>query len=282
MILIGIYEIQESYADQMTWKFGDGLEKDDYFSYKLCQIDYKDCLDFQMNIWIQNDEKRGSEEWWVTKTTVFDGNKVLTGKMYLGKVSPEPICGSEELTPYIQAFKSSITWISGFSYNDSKKWKESQFEIYYNETEIITTKAGIFDSHVFSWNFNNQTSKVWVVDDLPFPVKAKTFDFVSKGKNPILYEFELLRHEKDVLEDPFLPVALTEGGSESLILEKFEDCTGVGKKILSPIKQIKQGINFEDIKCKNELQLIFKIDDFPACVKPESIPKLIERGWARN
>jgi len=48
----------------------------------------------------------------------------------------------------------------------------------------------------------------------------------------------------------------------------------------SPLKQIKDGINIEDVKCRETFQLIFKYDDSPACVKPESIPKLIERRWA--
>jgi len=53
--------------------------------------------------------------------------------------------------------------------------------------------------------------------------------------------------------------------------------------ILSPIKQLNSGILPLDIECKKELILIFKIsDDSPACVKPETKEKLIERGWART
>jgi hypothetical protein len=38
-----------------------------------------------------------------------------------------------------------------------------------------------------------------------------------------------------------------------------------------------------EIVCKPGLELIFKaIDDSPACVKPTSIPKLKERGWAQE
>ncbi len=53
--------------------------------------------------------------------------------------------------------------------------------------------------------------------------------------------------------------------------------------ILSPIKQLKSGILPLDIECKKGLNLIFKISDgSPACVKPETKEKLIERGWART
>jgi len=37
----------------------------------------------------------------------------------------------------------------------------------------------------------------------------------------------------------------------------------------------------QNIMCKHGFEKIFKIDNSPACVKPESIPKLIERGWAK-
>ncbi len=53
--------------------------------------------------------------------------------------------------------------------------------------------------------------------------------------------------------------------------------------ISSPIKQLNSGILPLDIECKKELILIFKISDgSPACVKPETKEKLIERGWART
>ena len=52
--------------------------------------------------------------------------------------------------------------------------------------------------------------------------------------------------------------------------------------VLSPIQQIKKGIPPQKIVCKPELTLIFHYDGSPACVKPESIPKLIERGWAKS
>jgi len=51
----------------------------------------------------------------------------------------------------------------------------------------------------------------------------------------------------------------------------------------SPLTQYERGINLREIRCNNDLQLIFKSSyNSPACVKPESIPKLIDRGWARD
>ena len=48
----------------------------------------------------------------------------------------------------------------------------------------------------------------------------------------------------------------------------------------APLKQIESGLSLDEIKCKENSELILRYDDSPACVKPESIQKLIERGWA--
>jgi len=50
-------------------------------------------------------------------------------------------------------------------------------------------------------------------------------------------------------------------------------------EILSPKKQVAQGIAQEHVICKEELQLIIKYNGSPACVKPETAVKLAERGW---
>lgn len=47
----------------------------------------------------------------------------------------------------------------------------------------------------------------------------------------------------------------------------------------SPLKQFKAGISVGEIQCKPDLVLIQKHDGSPACVKLDSIPKLIDRKW---
>jgi len=47
----------------------------------------------------------------------------------------------------------------------------------------------------------------------------------------------------------------------------------------SPLKQFKSGISIDEIRCRENLVLIQKYDGSPACVKPITKQKLIERGW---
>jgi len=62
---------------------------------------------------------------------------------------------------------------------------------------------------------------------------------------------------------------------------KVGDNTTSPKDVLSPLKQIKNGVSSENVVCKQGLKLAFKLDGQVACVKITSIEKLITRGWAR-
>jgi len=60
-------------------------------------------------------------------------------------------------------------------------------------------------------------------------------------------------------------------------ITKYEELQNEEISILPPLMQEKLGI---EISCKPDLVLITKYDGSPACVKPETREKLIERGWA--
>ncbi len=48
----------------------------------------------------------------------------------------------------------------------------------------------------------------------------------------------------------------------------------------SPLNQIKQGIEAKDVLCHDGIILVIKTEDgSPACVKPQTALKLVERGW---
>jgi len=53
----------------------------------------------------------------------------------------------------------------------------------------------------------------------------------------------------------------------------------VFEKNISPLVQLQHGIEPENISCKDDLRLIIKHNGSPACVKPETKQKLVERGW---
>jgi len=51
--------------------------------------------------------------------------------------------------------------------------------------------------------------------------------------------------------------------------------------LLSPLQQFQSGIDANDVKCVQGLQLVIKAEDSsPACVKQDTIEKLVDIGWA--
>ena len=66
-------------------------------------------------------------------------------------------------------------------------------------------------------------------------------------------------------------------GTEDEILESEI----MEETVLSPLKQIKEGVVPENVVCKEGLELVFKLNGEPACVKTTSIQKLIAWGWAQ-
>ncbi len=64
---------------------------------------------------------------------------------------------------------------------------------------------------------------------------------------------------------------------------ELSDTEQVSSLSNSPKHQIANGVLPQDVICKEHLELIFKSsNNSPACVKPETKEKLIERGWARS
>jgi hypothetical protein len=62
----------------------------------------------------------------------------------------------------------------------------------------------------------------------------------------------------------------------------FDYLLSIAIQSISPLKQIKSGVSLDKVQCKENLFLIQKYDDSPACIFPESVQKLVERGWIGN
>ena len=200
------------------WHAGEGLKQGDFFSYSMCHVDYKECTTFEMDMWIKGDKQVGSESKWLAEVAVFDGNKIIVGEMELGKIAPEPTGGSEELGLYRGAFKSSIAWLSAFATSDGsaggkgpKAFSAASWgkigniggeQVVPMALETVVTQSGTWDTIKVGWKTGGVTSSVWIVDDFPFPVKAKTYTHVSEGIPPTEYEFVLLDYKENVQESP--------------------------------------------------------------------------------
>ncbi len=228
-----------------SWFAGEGLKKGDFFSYSMCHVDYKECAEFEMDIWIKGDTKSGTEEKWLTEVVVYDGNKIVKGEMELGKLAPEPSGGSDSLGVYRGAFKSSLAWLSAFAngydktgQDGPKKFSAKSWgkianiggeQIIPTSIEKITVPAGTYDTVLVSWKTGGATSKVWVVDNFPFPIKANTYTHVSEGIPPPEYKFTLLEYKQNVQQSPFTNVGSTSDIQSAMGCQQNYDLVSVKK-----------------------------------------------------
>ena len=234
-LLIIPFAYQQSFAQYQgggvnvdgDWYVGESLEVGDYFSYKMCYVDYKDCTDFIMSMWVNDKRTIGTEEKFIIQVMVEDGNKIIKGEMHVGDVAPEPTGGSDNIAPYRSAYKSSIVWLSAYATKEigdltgkgpkefsSQSWGKianiGGEQVMPFAVETITTPADTFDTVLIQWKTGGAKSKVWVVDEFPFPVKALTYVHVSEGVPPVAYEFELLDYDYYVTSNPFEDIEDTE------------------------------------------------------------------------
>ena len=207
-----------------TWYLGEGLQKGNYFEYKYCELDLNDCAPVVLKMWIKGDIKKGTETLWDAQVVVQDGNQIYKGSMELGKVAPEPVTQSEDMYPYARAFKSSIAWLSAFATSDDKDFIHGPKAFRANawgkigaiggsqliplRAEKISVAGTLEDTVVVGW-YSGNNNEIWIVDDFPFPVKALTYAWVTTGIAPVMYQFELLKYEKNVQSDPFINVVPT-------------------------------------------------------------------------
>lgn len=141
------------------------------------------------------------------------------------------------------------------------------------EDGIIKEMAEFQDGSSFVWRSQQ------IFDDL-----ADTLDPIDSSRINQLYA-ETWNHF-DSNSDP----SDVENILDAIIYE-FEELSGIPSvqseheeevySNLPPLKQIDAGVEPEDVVCKEGLELIFTPSSEPACVKPNSISRLLSFGWTQ-
>ena len=265
-----------------TWYAGEGLKQGDFFSYSMCYVDYKECTVFELDMWVKGEIQDGSETKWLTEVAVFDGNKIIVGEIELGKVAPEPTGGSKELGVYRGAFKSSVVWLSAFATSNEdaygkgpKAFSDVSWgkigniggeQVLPMKIETMTVPAGTWETVQVGWKTGGVESSVWIVDDFPFPIKAKTYTHVSEGIPPTEYEFVLLNYKENVQESPIAQYQSTSVDYAAAGCETdFEKSTSIKKPTNNYDYQLNIFYGPEDLVqgCESQwlIKFISKYDD---------------------
>ena len=104
---------------------------------------------------------------------------------------------------------------------------------------------------------------------------------INPGDFAVGYIFENATHYMDNTSCTLYEKRMIKGPDNEIAEKRVLD--NLPNFLKSPLKQIKAGVSINKIQCNDNLQLILKTrDNSPACVKPETAPKLIERGWGES
>lgn len=107
---------------------------------------------------------------------------------------------ASDFVQYYEPIRESILAVRDMEYGNSPKylvvgapWNTifvgaTSATVRVTSEETVQTAAGAFDSFVLSYKLDDETSRIWMVDSMPLPVKAETFG----ADDQLQYKFELL------------------------------------------------------------------------------------------
>ena len=145
-------------------------------------------------------DQQGDE--WLTAFTIYNNTStqpVETEVLLSSRLTKEGQI-EESARPFIEPIESSILAIRDMDYGGRDKYLKVGAPwntIFYGATstrvvvtgqETVETPAGIFDAFVLSYKLKDNTSKIWIIKDLPFPIKAQVYDEAGQP----LYSYELV------------------------------------------------------------------------------------------
>jgi hypothetical protein len=141
------------------------------------------------------------DDWNVTFTVKNGTSEEITQSVMMSKELTREGQLEEDFIPYFEPIQTSVLAVRDMEYGDSPKylvvgapWNtifvgSSSSTVRVTSKETVQTEAGTFDSFVLSYKLDDETSRIWMVDSMPLPVKAETFD----EEDQPYYSFELLR-----------------------------------------------------------------------------------------
>ena len=257
------------------------------------------CGELDMILQITQDDKRKEVNLGEKVSKNLDAKiRIIDDSLYVvwNEIKPLEIDTTKMVDPAMNIYPNFLTNISlkqiSLDGNIAGKTRELEFQNFYNMKiiDLVETRGNI-------WLFWQAKSHDTQKDNL---IRTKLIDqyFVD---NDILVQDRYITAIKKALNieqnDLFLVFFTMNNGckesnqKDQCLVNYDTFILGAPKKpnqeffydvIFAPNQLIKIGVSPNDIVCKSGLEIFYKDEYSPFCLKPESIPKLIERGWAKN
>lgn len=180
------------------WSVGSGIENGTVLEYSLTSKAGTSSLESAQVSMVF--EEAGNN--WDVEFTIANGtDQILENTMTMSKELTREGPLAESFKPYFEPIQLSIFAVRDMEYGESPKYLvvgAPWNQIFYQSSEVIVrvtgeekvqTQAGSFDAFVLSYKLAEKTSKIWIVKDMPLPVKAEVYD----PDDMLQYQFELVR-----------------------------------------------------------------------------------------
>jgi hypothetical protein len=183
------------------WYPGEGVKQDTFVKYKIQEIDTNDGKPFELTMYFQEQNQDGD---WIVPTFVVSQGEVINGTWKLSDGMAYLSGGSivpPEMNDFVSGYSGSIHWIDSFTTKaDAKSLKAANWgrtgsiggsDLKPIEPETIQVPAGSVDTTRLELT-KGYTSKIWIQNEFPFPVKAEFFTDTTSGPPQTQFAFELL------------------------------------------------------------------------------------------
>ncbi|HXV45875.1 MAG TPA: hypothetical protein VD736_04310 [Nitrososphaera sp.] len=197
-------------ADDL-WYPGEGVEQDMYYKYNIREYQTNNRQFFELTLYFQ--EQQDGD--WIVPAFVVDEGKVIRGTWKLSD-SMGYLAGSSqvpaEMNEFVGGYLGSLHWIDSFTTKrDPKSLSSGNWgrtgsiggsDLKPSGQETITVPAGEYETTVLVLHKGQADSKIWVMNEFPFPIKALFFTDTTTGAPETQFEFELLETGKGKPEPP--------------------------------------------------------------------------------
>jgi hypothetical protein len=199
--------MNSAFAQTPDWYPGEGVRQDMYVKYRVQDYDTNNRQPYTLTLYFQQQDQDGN---WIVPATVEANGRVLQGTLKLSDTM-SPLIGGEvpqEMRDFIAGYQSSLTWLDAFTtvsaplsltaaswgkiaaIGGSEVRPAGNQQVQFPGAQSLCGAASC-DATLVMWH-KGVDSRVWVVNEFPFPVKAETYADVTTPPAPIQYSFELL------------------------------------------------------------------------------------------
>lgn len=212
--------------------------------------------------WILNDTIPQKNKWIEIVSFIPDTEDWSQGiyvNKWEGDLKDKNFDSNEYLENHNQAAQD---WCSSLSVSENG-FACINYSLVNQKTASISGRQSLLLEEVWT-RIDGEISSEVLVYNLQIPDGEDRWTIIAESKK------EILNETSNILKNSLDSFTLLDELQDSSVIET----------ISPPKQQLKNNIALTDISCKIDLVLIFKAtDNSPACVKPSTAQKLLERGW---